>query len=362
MIKLPGSFPFTPLVLLIRMTWKNGGISFSRIPLFVAYIFRFLLLEPLRLLELIVYHRKIKAHKLEKPPIFILGYWRSGTSFFQGLLCEDPKLTSSTIFRSLFPDTFLLTERWIKPILNSLCKLFRLPYSIQRTKLDLDFCSEADMALMSLSSANSYTWGQLFPKRFNDWLERSILLNDKQISNEWIDDYDYFIRKISFQSKGKQVIIKSPGDTPRAEQLLKKYPNAKFIYIHRDPVGVYNSNLFFWNVLQRENCLQKISSQEIDELIIHSYREIVQRYFTTRQLVPASQLYEVQFEELIQDPFNELKRIYEALTLDPFPEKEIRALLADHKPPKTGEYEKSTALRERLKKEWPFAFEAFAKK
>lgn len=361
MIKLPGSFPFAPLVLLIRMAWKNGGISFSRIPLFIAYLFRFLLLEPFRLLELIVYHRKIKSHTLTKPPIFILGYWRSGTSFFQGLLCEDPKLTSSTIFRSLFPDTFLLTERWLKPILNSICKLFRVPYSIQRTKLDLDFCSEADMALMSLSSANSYTWGQLFPKRFNDWLDKSILLKDDIISTEWIDDYDYFIRKISFQSKVKQVIVKSPGDTARVKQLLEKYPDAKFIYIHRDPVGVYNSNLFFWNVLQQENCLQKISSQQIDELIIHSYQQIVQQYLATRNLIPASQLCEVPFEDLIQDPFHEMKKIYTALTLDSFPEKEISALLTDHKPSKTGEYEKSTALRERLKKEWPFAFESFAK-
>lgn len=210
------------------------------------------------------------------------------------------------------------------------------------------------MALMSLTSANSYTWGQLFPKHFTGWLDRLILLKDKQILDEWINDYDYFIRKISLQANGKQVLIKSPGDTARVQQLLKKYPDAKFIYIHRDPVGVYNSNLYFWNVLQRENCLQKISSQEIDELIIQSYRKIIQQYFATRQLIPDSQLYEVSFEQLIQDPFSNLKKVYEALQLDTFPEKEIRAFLADYKIPKPGEYEKSDVLRERLKSEWPF--------
>ena len=83
---LPGKIPFAPIGLLFKMIYKNGGISVGRIPMLVIYVFRYVLLEPFRLAEIMLYHKSIESHVLSEPPIFILGHWRSGTSFFQSLV------------------------------------------------------------------------------------------------------------------------------------------------------------------------------------------------------------------------------------------------------------------------------------
>ncbi len=354
---VPGKIPFAPIVLLFKMVYKNGGVSFGRIPMLLIYVFRYVLLEPFRLAEIILYHKKIESHVLSEPPIFILGHWRSGTSFFQSLICQDTRMTSSTIFRSLFPDNFYLTESWLKPILTSICKFFNVPYSIQRVPMDLDLPAEVDMTLCSLCSERSYTWGQLFPRRFEKWVDELLILKNKNTADEWLHDYDYFIRKLSYRSKGKRVVVKSPGDTARIGHLLRHYPKASFIYIHRDPFSVFHSNLYFWRILQQQNSLQTISNTEVQDLIVNSYRKIMRSYLNQRDLVPISQLIELRFEEIIKDPLKELSRTYSALNIGTMPEKEITALLLKHQSQKYASYSITAELRDRLNREWDFVFE-----
>ena len=38
---------------------------------------------------------------------------------------------------------------------------------------------------------------------------------------------------------GRRLVLKSPVHTARVELLLKLFPDAQFIYIHRDPETVY---------------------------------------------------------------------------------------------------------------------------
>ena len=86
----------------------------------LGYAARHAAIAPLCLLEAALYDRRVRAHALAQPPIFVLGHWRSGTTFLQSLLALDPHLTTSNLYQSLFPDVFLLTEARCKPWLNRL--------------------------------------------------------------------------------------------------------------------------------------------------------------------------------------------------------------------------------------------------
>lgn len=307
----PGVLPFAPVVLLYKMAYRNGGVSPARIPLLLIYTLRYIIFEPLRLAEIIIYHRKIKAHQIDQPPVFILGHWRSGTSFLQGLVCRDNRMASNTIFGSLFPECLYLTEAWLKPVLNFICRTFKIQYSIQRVPMDLGLPAETDMTLCSLCSEESYTWGQLFPKRFDDWIDKTVLRNNET----WIRDYDYFIRKLSLKHRGKRIVVKSPGDTGRVDMLLRQYPKALFIYIQRDAEAVFSSNVYFWRVLQREVSLQQIPEDRINEMIRANYERIVSRYMEQKHLIPTNQIAEIQFDELVKDPEGQLKIAYQKLGL-----------------------------------------------
>lgn len=352
-------FPFAPIILLFKMIGQNGGVSLTRSHVLLLYVIRFLILEPFRLLELILFYNKIHSHRLTQPPIFILGHWRSGTSFLQSMICTSPQVTSNNIYRSIFPDTFYLTESWLKPILNSIIKLFRVPYSLQRIPMDLNLSAEVDMALCSLGSEQSYTWGQLFPKTFESWVDKQILFSGSSDPDRWIIDYDFFIKKLSYQSKGKRVVVKSPGDTGRVQHLIQKYPEACFVYIHRDPVSIFHSNIYFWNVILKQNSLQTILNSELETLIINAYKKVMTSYLNNRTFIPAQQLLEIVLDNVIKQPKQELARIFKFLGLGPGSEKKIVDIINIYHIKERSAYVTDPKLLERLKREWAFAFETW---
>jgi hypothetical protein len=331
---------------------KGGGFSAKYALRFISHVLRFIVLEPIRLLELIFFYRKISNHELTEDPIFVLGHWRSGTSHLQTLLRLDPRTTSIGIFSSIFSGNFLLTSSTIKPIAQGICKLFRIEYSIQRTPLDLDYPGEMDTALCFLPNSHSYTWGHVFPSRFKKHLDMSVFNDDPKSTSNWLNDYDHLIKKVSLFSKRKRVVVKSPGDTGRLKFLLERYPNAKFVYIHREHEAVYHSNLFLWNIIRNRFSLQYLSDELIHENIIYTYPRLLKRYNEDRELLGENQLVEISFKELRIEPLQVLEKIYSNLELGELPIDIVKPHLKTNEAYRTNTYETPSRISEELEREW----------
>jgi hypothetical protein len=54
-------------------------------------------------------------------PVFILGHYRSGTTYLHELLAADPRFTLPNRFETFNPRTFLLTEPWLAPSSRRSC-------------------------------------------------------------------------------------------------------------------------------------------------------------------------------------------------------------------------------------------------
>jgi hypothetical protein len=348
--------PFYPLCAFMYQLIKNKGFNLSRFHLVLVYFFRFLLLEPFRILELILYERKINKIEITHPPIFILGHWRSGTSYLQNLICQDPNFTTYSIFRFLLPDIFLISESWLKPSLNWLVKKLKLPYSFQRVTLDLNMPGEMEAALCSLANSTSYTWGHIFPKAFNKTAKKRIYNLTSDNANKWVEDYDYLIRKIALKSGNKQVVVKSPGDTARIKFLFQKYPNAKFIYINRDPIKVFFSNQYLWKAIQKENSVQVLPQHQIDKLIFQNYKFLLLAYNEQKKHIPSNQLFELNYNHLNNNPKAIIQNIYQQLEIKDYPDKEISSFLNKHKTYNKTEYNPSAEMLTKIKSNWHFAF------
>ncbi|MHA1827418.1 MAG: sulfotransferase, partial [Candidatus Heimdallarchaeaceae archaeon] len=91
------------------ISWKNLWKVF-------AITFIIIVLSPFSFIEKIISKQKIKDVQLKKPPIFILGHWRSGTTFLHELLHSDPDLEYMTLTESVFPNLFLYFYGFIKRI------------------------------------------------------------------------------------------------------------------------------------------------------------------------------------------------------------------------------------------------------
>ncbi|HVH93399.1 MAG TPA: sulfotransferase, partial [Nocardioidaceae bacterium] len=54
-----------------------------------------------------------------KPPVFILGHWRTGTTHLHNLLALDAQLAYPNFYQVLNPHTFLSTERYSQALFIS---------------------------------------------------------------------------------------------------------------------------------------------------------------------------------------------------------------------------------------------------
>ena len=122
-----------------------------------------MIFELFNLAEWILYNKKLKISKLEEPPVFIIGFWRSGTTLLHSLLCQDPSAAYVTTFHAVFPNLVLTQKKWFKALINSLLPKKR-PFD--GYSMDMDFPQEEDFAMMSLQPKSLYKMFY-FPKDFN---------------------------------------------------------------------------------------------------------------------------------------------------------------------------------------------------
>lgn len=349
--------PFYPLFVLLYLAVKNKGVHVLRLHLFLLYVLKVILLEVFRLPELLIFDWSIRNHKLKHAPVFIIGHWRSGTTHLQNMMRQDPETTSTDIYSSLFADNYFITGSWLKPLLNFILKKINAAYSIQRSKLDLNLPGELDTAMVSLYSTNAYTWGHLFAKCFEQYTSELVFFRGKKKPGDWISDYDYLIRKISLRSGNMRVIVKSPGDTARIQLLLSKYPDARFVFIHRNPVEVFLSTRYLWQVILKEYSLQKISAEETDRLVVSTYEKLLKSYLEQKRGIPPQQLIEIGYEELNQQPLDAIRKIYSHFGMPYEHEKQLQKFIGGNRNYHKVNYVTDTQTETLLRDKWRFAFE-----
>jgi len=302
---------------------KNNKVFFrSNFSKILAFYSKLVLQEPFRILENVKYADTIRNYTLKENPVFIIGHWRSGTSFLQYMLSNDPQFGYMNKFQVVFPDLYLYSESFLKSMVERIPQTLNIIRDAQNisVNLDLDSPSEIEIALTCMMSPASLHWGHIFPKNAWEYFNKYLFLEtaSKKEIQQWEQDYHYLIKKIELKNDGKQVLIKSPGNTSRIEKLLELYPNARFIYIHRNPYDVFYSSLKLWNTLLDNLAVQNFTKPQIELIIIRTYKKLMAEYIKQKNLVPEGQLAEIEFKNFTSNPVKELFTVYERLQLDGF--------------------------------------------
>ncbi len=155
-------FPL-PLYVFAKIVYQNGGVSWRGLRNVPSWLVKTILLEPLRWIEL-AYHTKINQHVIAKDPVFILGYFRSGTSFLHELMTQDNRFGYHTIYQMIFPESMLCSEKILSPWLNFICRIFRLKDPVHRIPMNFSYPGEEDGAMATSLNKRSAVWGFFFPK------------------------------------------------------------------------------------------------------------------------------------------------------------------------------------------------------
>jgi hypothetical protein len=356
--------PFAPLVNFASVFSRNRPVDLQLLPNLSPWLVKLILLEPVRWLEYVRYHKQINTHQ-PQPPLFILGHWRSGTTYLQNLLRQDPQFGYFNVFGSVLPEIFLGTERVLKPFFQKVVSTLGVHNKFHRLPFDWDFPGEEDVALTALSIMENPHWGHLFPRQYAAYANKFLFLKDisQPELRRLLDAYVYVVKKISLRNNGKPLVLKSPPNTARIKHLLRIYPQAKFIYIHRNPFEVYYSNLKFWQVTEGYS-FQRLTEVEKEKIIIYTYQQLIEAYLQQKEYIPENNLVEVRYEALVSDPIGQLQAIYRQLQLNftPIAEAAIKQYIGSDRSFQQQHYPYNDQAISTIQHHWAFSLRHWAYK
>lgn len=258
-----------------------------------------------------VYGEKIRTFPVPDNPVIIIGHWRTGSTFLHQLLSLDPKLIAPSLFQVTFPESFLVSDRYFRPVIGALVN--KRP--MDNVKLGFDDPQEDEFALVKLT-LDSPLLKVIFPEKpgyFMNDVQDFIPETDKR--QLWKDRLTDFCARIARDS-GRTVLLKNPVHSLRIPFLTEIFPKAKFIHLHRHPYQVVASSLHLWKVLARDNQLKgRPYCPGLTEVTrgLKTFYAVIGRDLAA---VPAERQVEVGFESLEMDPVREIKGIYRTLGLE----------------------------------------------
>ncbi len=260
-----------------------------------------------------------RGRPLEPAPIFLLGHWRSGTTHLYNLLGKGGFAYVDPIAAGL-PWEFLTLGRWFRPLLVKALPEGRF---IDAMKVTPDSPQEDELAIANMSKLSFYH-AIYFPRRFERFFAPGLLLEGVGDAERqaWMRRADHLFWKLAKNYGGRQLVIKNPVYTARAQMLQRFYPDAKFVHIVRNPHEVFASTRSFFSKLFEALALQPCDNLDPEEITLDTYPKVMQPLINDMAEMAPGQAVELRFEELESDPLGALARIYDALELPGFAEAE----------------------------------------
>lgn len=300
--------------------------------------------------------QEIEATQITHPPLFIVGHWRSGTTFLQNMMVHDPHFAYPNMFEVRNPHTFLSRAHLLE-IRRKQNRTITRPTDNVMVSIDSPSEEEFAVGVMSLKTP---LLGWVFPRRRSHY-ERYLTFDDVSEAeiNEWRFWYEYYFKKLTLKYQ-KPLLLKSPVNTARIGLLLKLFPDARFVHIHRHPYDVYRSTSKMYRTAVANSAFQNGFTPDKPEYIIDHYTRMYDAFFRDKALIPADHFTEIAFEDLESNTIGTVEKIYSDLNLPGF-EQTKEGIERYQK--ETGPYQKNKFkeldddIKQRLAKAWHRSFE-----
>jgi hypothetical protein len=306
-----------------------------------------------------MFSNAVRRVKLQEPPLFVLGHWRSGTTLLHELLMLDPRHQCPTTYQCLAPHHFLWTS-WFIPKLTSFLMPKQRPMDDMAAGFDRP--QEDEFALANLGVPSPYlVWA--FPNHgpvYDEYLDLRTLTTAQR--DTWKRKWRTFVHRVAL-ANNRRIVLKSPTHTARVRTILEVFPDAKFIHIVRDPLVVFPSTVRLWRSLSEVQGFQIPRDEHawMEKTVLDNFVRMYECFEQDRNLIPPSRLVDVRYEDLVADPVGEMRQVYQQLGLGEFaqvePELNRYAMKArDYKPNK---YQLPADVAERVRGRWAPYFQRY---
>lgn len=263
------------------------------------------------------------AHKTQpiEKPLFLLGNFRSGSTFLHRLLSRDATtFTSLTIW-----DIYLAPSVTQKKLTQFVFRLdARLGGHLNRALRAFDkrtlgkfrihpisfFQPEEDENIL-FHNWSSYFVAYLFP--FMDEMPRYHYFDESipaEERREIMTFYKSMLQRHLYATGKKYFVAKNPAFSPKIETLAEFFPDARIIYLVRNPLDMLPSTVSWINYARRvftEPEQKYLYIEEILGITQHWYRHPL-RYLDAH---PSPRHLILKYDDLIQRPEQVIRGFYE---------------------------------------------------
>ncbi|HWE73493.1 MAG TPA: sulfotransferase [Stellaceae bacterium] len=262
-------------------------------------------------------------------PIFVTGLPRSGTTFLHSLLMADQANVVPRCWQTIDPATVGNAAgemRAIKRVDRQL-KLFRW--------IAPDFGSMHPITATAPQECSEITAHVFASLRFDTthrvpsyraWLDSAGHLEAYRF-------HRYFLEHLARPAPaGQRWVLKCPDHVFALDAIQQVYPDARFVFVHRDPTRVLASVAHLTEVL-RQPFTRHLDRAAIGRQVCDRWAEGAERIIAADETLPADRVVHVRYRDLTGDPAGTVEAIYAKLGL-PFDEafdRQIRAYV-DEKP------------------------------
>lgn len=350
-----------PINTLVGADWKTFNAITKGREIDAAYKGKFRLTKAVcRMLSILAplqdkrYEKLLADKPLEHDPVFILGHWRSGTTFVHNVFSCDKHFGYNTTYQTVFPHLMMWGQPFFKKNMSWLMPDKR---PTDNMELAVDLPQEEEFALANMMPYTYYNFWFL-PKHQQEYADKYLLFDD--ISEAELKVFEEtFTRliKISLWNTHGTQFQQEPAAYRACEGTGKDVPNAKFIYLMRNPYTVFESTRsFFTNTIQPLK-LQDITPAELEQNILSIYAKLYHKYEADKASIPAGNLIEVKFEDFEADAMGMTEHIYDALSIPGFADARtaIEQYVGGKKGYKKNKYKYDDRTVQLVQDNWGFA-------
>ena len=269
-----------------------------------------------------------------KNPIFIMGFNRSGTTFFHHLLSKSQQFTTSTTWDFVIPSLSLKKVLWfIRPILSVL-NLNQLETKEKGHKVSLDDIEEDEMLLFlhKLDSkwlSNNFIPWMKYDTKFKSFTSNLYIdsTNNEERNMSSMHFVKQFWKRQTFVHHGKQLLSKSNPFVFRVQSIMKVFPDAKIIFIVRDPIETITS---YFSMQERIKYGNLMTQEELTLYRNEAYKEIIDWYQQTenaKQFLDKKDFIVLTYNEVTTDLYKSVDKSFQFIGQDM--NEEFDALLSE---------------------------------
>ena len=241
-------------------------------------------------------------------PVFIIGLPRTGTTHLHGLISEDPANRSPATWEVMYPaagrtETDVARARaqtalrldWADRLAPEFMRIHPIAADLPQECIAI-----TAQVFMSIQFHTTHDVAS-----YQDWFEGA----PQKLG---FDFHHRFLQHLQAKSAGDRWVLKAPGHLFALAGLLERYPDARIIQTHRDPLRVMASMASHATVLRRAFS-DETSPLEIARDWADRWARALDNFLAVRDRAPAAQFLDVNFESIERDPLGTVERVYDFL-------------------------------------------------